>query len=106
MVVEFQQTGERTVAALRLERLDASVAGAFKQALTSEVDAGARVMVIDLSEVKFIDSSGLGALVSVLKRMGSQGSIELSGVGIGVLKVLELTRMTEVFTIRERLAAG
>ena len=54
-------------------RLDAAGAEDFKAALRDEIDGGATQIVLDLSEVEFMDSSGLGALVACLKHMGEQG---------------------------------
>jgi anti-sigma B factor antagonist len=52
-----------------------------------------------MSQVSFIDSSGLGAVVSVLKHMGSQGKFHLVSVTPAVMAVLRLTRMDRVFKI-------
>jgi anti-sigma B factor antagonist len=81
-------------------RLDAEAAPEFRATLLHLVDAGRRWLVIDLQSVDFIDSSGLGALVSALKRLKQTdpaGDIHLANVGAPVLAVLEIIRLHRVF---------
>ncbi|MFD0463003.1 STAS domain-containing protein [Microvirga aerilata] len=59
------------------KRIDASKAPAFKDEMTKCIDSGQNQIVLDLSSVDFIDSSGLGALVSCLKRLGPRGAWRL-----------------------------
>jgi anti-sigma B factor antagonist len=56
-------------------------------------------IVLDLSEVDFIDSSGLGAIVTELKKVRPDGDIRLSGVRDRVKSLLELTRLEQYFEI-------
>jgi anti-sigma B factor antagonist len=51
--------------------------------------------------VDFMDSSGLGAMVSVLKTLGGAGALTVCNVKGGVLSLLKLTRMDKVFTIAD-----
>jgi anti-sigma B factor antagonist len=65
------------------------------------VEQGHRRLVVDMSEVSFIDSSGLGALVSALKALktqGRNGDIRLAGVQQPVVALLEIIRLQRVFT--------
>ncbi len=101
MKLETVKAGEALVVRLDEPRLDAAVADRFRAAMIEILSRGERHLVIDLSRVDFVDSSGLGALVGVLKRVGSDGSLELAGLNRSVRKVLELTRMTTVFRIRD-----
>ncbi len=83
----------------RVRRLDASVAPAFKQAVVQLVEQGDRRLVVDLTGVDFLDSSGLGALVSILKALGAQGEMAVCGAKGSVLSLFKLTRMDKVFPI-------
>lgn len=57
-------------------------------------------MLIDLKEVRFIDSSGLGVLVSGFKNASArQGTLKLSGLQTQVRSMFELTRLHRVFDI-------
>lgn len=78
-------------------RIDAAVALAFKEAMrNASENAGSRVL-LNLENVTFIDSSGLGALVATLKHLTPDRELILSGMTPAVQKVFELTRMDTVF---------
>ncbi|MEM7743245.1 MAG: STAS domain-containing protein [Pseudomonadota bacterium] len=82
-------------------RLDASLADAIKARMKEMVDQGAHRLELDFTNVQFMDSSGLGALVGALKLMGPGGQVEIVNPSATIMKVLKLTRMTKVFEIRE-----
>ena len=73
----------------------------FKAHLAEYMTNGNRSMVLDLAAVTFIDSSGLGALVSSLKSMGTDGDLVVSGARGAVASVFKLTRMDKVFRMYE-----
>ena len=56
-------------------------------------------VILDISELTFMDSSSLGATVAVLKIMGNQGKMVISGASGVVLDLFKLTRMDRVFTL-------
>lgn len=78
-------------------RLNAANAIHFRRESIALVDSGATRLVIDLGQVSFVDSSGLAALVAVLKRVGITGSLAISGLQPVVRRMFELTRMDRVF---------
>lgn len=81
------------------DRIDAAVAIQFKDRMREVlVDAPARVM-LDLERVGFLDSSGLGAVVAVMKLLGPDRRLELAGLTPTVQKVFRLTRMDSIFII-------
>jgi anti-sigma B factor antagonist len=82
------------------DRLDIEVAADFRAKLLSLIDRGNRHLVIDLQDVTFIDSSGLGALVSALKtlkRSSGSGDVRLARVQPPVISLLEIIRLNRVF---------
>ncbi|MGR3492046.1 MAG: STAS domain-containing protein [Shimia sp.] len=80
-------------------RIDAAVAIRFKDEMRAvSVGAPGRV-VLDLGEVAFIDSSGLGAVVAAKKVLAPDNELELASLTPLVDKVFRLTRMDRVFTI-------
>jgi anti-sigma B factor antagonist len=84
-------------------RIDASVAIQFKDAMraaTAETDGP---IILDMSNVDFVDSSGLGAIVAAMKVLGDPGKLELAGLTPDVNKVFRLTRMDSVFTIHDSI---
>ena len=79
MCVE-QVRADVSVAIPEVECLDVNNAKAFRQAILPVLQEGKNV-VIDLSKVEFMDSSGLGAILSCLRRAGQTGSaLKLSGM--------------------------
>ncbi len=80
-------------------RIDAAVAIEFKDAMRTQTKDGSDVVVLDLSEVEFIDSSGLGAIVASMKLMGRDRKLALAGLTPTVDKVFRLTRMDSVFPV-------
>lgn len=79
--------------------IDASSAADFKSQLVNWIQEGNNRILLDLSFVDFIDSSGLGAIISLLKRLDRKGNICLYGIGDQVMSLFKLTRMDRIFHI-------
>ena len=88
-----------TVAKLCHTRLDAAQAVRFKEGLRDISDGGASLIVLDMEDIEFMDSSGLGAVVTVMKYLGRDKTLSLAALGPAVGKVFKLTRMDSVFAI-------
>lgn len=100
MNMKLEQSGKAMVVVVKEERLDAHNAEHLKQELGRLFDAGTTSVVVDLKEVRFIDSSGLGALVSGFKNASSrQAELKLSSLQNQVKSMFELTRLHRVFDI-------
>jgi len=84
-------------------RIDAAVAIQFKDRMRDLTDGGGDCVLLDLSQVMFLDSSGLGAVVAVMKYLGSNRRLELACLTPSVEKVFRLTRMDAIFTIHTEL---
>jgi anti-sigma B factor antagonist len=96
-----------TLLHLHEERLDAHISQEFKEYLLRLLENGAKALVLDLSEVRFVDSSGLGALLSGHKNAGlREGRFALSGVQARVQSMFELTRLHRVFEIHPTVEAA
>jgi anti-sigma B factor antagonist len=80
------------------ERLTVTSATPFKNQVVALVENGHSRFVIDLTTMSFVDSSGLGALVGILKRVGNRGEIVLCGLSDSVRQMFKITRMDQVFT--------
>lgn len=82
------------------ERLDAHNSGDLKLEMQRIFEEGKKNLLVDLKEVRFIDSSGLGALVSGFKNATSHhGTMKLSSLQPQVKSMFELTRLHRVFEI-------
>jgi anti-sigma B factor antagonist len=89
-----------TVIFVREERLDAHNSEELKVEMNRLFESGTKDLLVDLKEVRFIDSSGLGVLVSGFKNAATrQGSIKLCGLQTQVKSMFELTRLQRVFDI-------
>jgi len=84
------------VAAVRGQQLDARSAPELTEVLEREIEAGASRIVIDMRDVFFLDSSGLGALIRLLKRLPPNGNLALSGCRASILELLKLTRIDKI----------
>jgi anti-sigma B factor antagonist len=103
MNFETEIYAEKTVVKLLENRLDAALAVRFKDGLKMLVDDGSDHMILDMTQVAFMDSSGLGALVGHMKYMGTERKFEICGLSPTVEKVFKLTRMDSVFKIYDNL---
>lgn len=92
-------TGTTQVITVHADRIDAAMAIQFKEDMRSETEADATRIVLDLSGVEFIDSSGLGAIVASMKQLGQDRRLDLAGLQPVVEKVFRLTRMDTVFRL-------
>ncbi|OKP52645.1 anti-anti-sigma factor [Serratia marcescens] len=82
-----------------VRRLDASVALAFKQQVLEVIERNGNDVLLDFSRVDFIDSSCLGALVSILKTINGKGELVLCSLNDNIQQLFKLTRMDRIFTI-------
>jgi anti-sigma B factor antagonist len=87
--------------------VDVSTAPRFRQALLEMASHGPAVVVVDLDGVAFIDSTGLGVLVSGLKRLRSLGGdLLLVCTQPHILRVLEVTRLDRAFDVHATIASA
>ena len=100
MYVATETVGDVAVATVPVEELDAGNAAEFKRDMAPVLSAHTKV-VLDLSQVHFVDSSGLGAFISCLRQLHARGGdLKLSGMSPQVRAVFELVRMHKVFDIQ------
>lgn len=72
----------------------------FKQAILDAVEQGARVVIVDFTTSGYIDSSGLGALVSLSRRLrDAGGDMRLVGLNEDLRTLFELTRLDALFPL-------
>ncbi len=99
MRMEEHTAGNVLVLRLLDDRLDAEASAILRKHVDASIDSGQQVLLMDLSAVHFIDSSGLGALVGLLKRLRKSGDLALCGLTPRVQKLFALTLMDRVFHI-------
>ena len=99
MEIGVEKTGDVAVVALRGEHLDASIAEEFKRDIAPILEANSKV-VFDMGQLDFVDSAGLGAILSCLRRLSAAGGdLKLSEMTRPVRAVFEIARMHRIFDI-------
>ncbi len=99
MEIQVDTINEVAVAVMPMEELDASNVGEFKSAIAPALEAHAE-LILDLSRLRFVDSSGLGAILSCLRQLTARGGdLKLCGMTKQVRAVFELVRMHRIFDI-------
>ena len=79
----------------------------FKKTVTRLLEEGHVNLLVDLSAVGFLDSSGLGALVRALTNSQKEGGqTKLLNAGPQIRKLLQMTKLDSVFEIHEDMEAA
>jgi anti-sigma B factor antagonist len=99
MELAVRQEGAVTVVRPAEARLDAMAAVMFKDRMKAALEGGAARVVLDMSGVGFLDSSGLGAVVAAQRFLRVGQALELAGLTGAVERVFRLTRMDRMFII-------
>lgn len=95
--------GSVRIVTVEADRIDAAMAIQFKDEMRRETVSGPDRVILNLSQIEFIDSSGLGAIVAAMKQLGNSRRLELAGLTPAVEKVFRLTRMDTVFRLFDTL---
>ena len=86
------------------ERIDAHNSSVLKDYILHMIEQGKVNIIVQLEQVRFVDSSGLGALLSGFKHAEAKsGKLSLSNLQTQVLSMFELTRLNRVFEIHTDL---
>lgn len=94
------------IVALPVEELDAGNTAEFKRDVAVVLEQSARV-VFDLGKLRFIDSSGLGAFLSCLRKVNANGGdVKLCCMSKQVRTVFELVRLHRILDIQETRQAA
>jgi len=99
MNMNSEVSGDLQIIKVLDRRIDAAAAIQFKDTLKELATQSNKAVVLDLSSVDFVDSSGLGAIVASMKFLGKERPLHLAGLTPIVAKVFSLTRMERVFRI-------
>ena len=96
MELRFEEREGILVVTPLAARIDAIAAPEFR-AQVGERAAGRSLLVLDLTQVAFIDSSGLAAVISVLKRLAPGGALRIAAPSEAVKSLLKVTRLEKIF---------
>ena len=92
---------ERAMVVAVAGEIHASTAPQFSVRLNTAIDAGRTLLVLDLTDVTFIDSTGLSVLLNALRRLTrAGGAMALVCSNPTVLRLFEITKLDTTFDIR------
>lgn len=87
--------------------IDVSRAMDLRELLGAQIDSPAARVLLDLTDVPLIDSSGIGILVTAHRRAAGQGaSFVIGGAAGAVLRVFEMTRTNKVLRLHATVPEG
>ncbi len=99
MEIEFKDIGEHKVIEVTGE-VDLYNVSELKKALFSITDGSVKSVIVDMKNVNYMDSSGIGALVAGQKKMRAHnGSFALMNIAEDVLNILKLATLDKFFKI-------
>jgi anti-sigma B factor antagonist len=104
--IEEREGGAHPVVAVSGE-IDVATAPQLRESLHGVIAKGDPIVILDLLDVSFLDSTALGVLVGALKRcreLGGELHVVVSDPRI--MKIFEITGLTKVFPIADSLAAA
>lgn len=103
LTLSTREVDERAVIAVGGE-IDVYTAPKLRDCITDLVGAGTYNIVVDLEQVDFLDSTGLGVLVGGLKKVRAHdGSLELVCSQERLLKIFRITGLAKVFVIHDSI---
>jgi anti-sigma B factor antagonist len=101
--VEHRVEKELTVVRISGE-IDVFTSPRLREELLGIIDGGAQHLVVDLGEVTFLDSTGLGVLVGIYHRLRARdGTMSFMGVNDRVRRVFHVTQLTKIFVLHRSL---
>ncbi len=101
--LDYRKEGDKTVLEVGGE-VDVYTAPKLREKLVELVGEGHYQIIVDMTKVEFLDSTGLGVLVGGLKRVRSHdGSLSLVCNQERILKIFRITGLTKVFPIYDSL---
>ena len=102
MDLDIQNDGGVTIITVQGDLVIGDAETSFKKAVIRLIEEGRVNLLIDLSAVGFLDSSGLGALVRALTNTQKEGGqTKLLNAGPQIRKLLQMTKLDSVFEIHE-----
>jgi anti-sigma B factor antagonist len=103
--VRFDEIDGVLVVVPLVKRLDCANATSFRDVIIDRVSGKDRV-VLALGNVRYIDSSGIGCLVQIIKRMPAGGQLRLAEVDDRVYTLFKITRLDRIFPAFEDVAGA
>jgi anti-sigma B factor antagonist len=95
------RTPNETTRILEIEgEIDVYTSPQLKQEIVKLAEGGVKHLIINLSKVEYLDSTGLGVLIGGLKRLReAEGNLVLVGPALRILRIFEITGLDKIFDI-------
>jgi len=107
MELSTREDGDITILTVTGDLVIGEPETAFKKTVTRLLEEGHVNLLVDLSAVGFLDSSGLGALVRALTQSQKEGGqTKLLNAGPQIRKLLQMTKLDSVFEIHDDMEAA
>jgi anti-sigma B factor antagonist len=107
MELQIHEDGSVTVLTVTGDLVIGDAESQFKKTVTRLLEEGHTRLLVDLSGVGFLDSSGLGALVRALTQSQKEGGqTKLLHAGPQIRKLLQMTKLDSVFEIHDDMEAA
>lgn len=102
MGLEIEKSGDTVLVKVNENSLSGDVANEFKSEVIKLIDSGVKTIHLDLSGTNFIDSSGIGKLLFINKKLGSTGGvIEITKISPTLYDFLDSLTITQVIKVKK-----
>lgn len=104
MTLSEEKSGKVLVLAMS-GKVDMEGANMLMERITKVIDAGERYILLDFTQVAYLNSSGMRALILLAKQLASSGGkLILAGVSDPIQKVLKISGLASTFTLQPTMA--
>jgi len=101
--VDHRFHGDLTIVSIAGE-IDVFTTPRLREALHELIESGSLHLVLDFTDVTFLDSTGLGVLVGMFHRLRArEGSMVIAGATERIQRVFHITQLTKIFPIHDSL---
>lgn len=97
MKIEKEMLGDVLYLKLTTPTLDITVSNEFKSQVIENIGSGKERLLLDLSEIETIDSSGLSALIGIYKALEDKNNLHIYGLKKKVITLFEITGLVKLF---------
>lgn len=102
MGIEVQKSGDTLLIKVEDNSLSGEIANEFKATVIKHIDSGVKKIQLDLGNTNFIDSSGIGKLLFINKKLGLVGGvIEIIKITDTLYEFLDSLTITRVINIKK-----
>lgn len=99
-MIKVELVSNVEIVSIESDTLNALISEKVKDEINSMIEGGSSRLIIDLSNVRYIDSSGFGSLLFISRTAkNNYGTVKFCSISPEVMKVLELLHLDTVFSI-------